>query len=123
MQDGIGRKTWVFPDGELPPAGSHELKGHESIVILNMTKEKAHIKFTLYFENSDPYKDIEVSVDPERVRCFRMDHVADICGYSVQLQTQYAICLTSNVPIIVQYGRLDTREQPMAFYTNTGYSI
>lgn len=38
MANIYGKKTWIIPDGELPPVGNYELKGHESIIILNMSE-------------------------------------------------------------------------------------
>lgn len=121
MQSFCGKKVWVFPDAELPPAGDFELKGHESIIILNMSDEEAVVYITLYFTDEDPIEGIKVNVCAKRVRCLRMDNPDDVGGVSIPRQTQYAISLCSSVPVVVQYGRLDTREQPMAFYTNTGY--
>ena len=31
----VGKKYWIIPDCELPPEGEGELKGHESVVIVN----------------------------------------------------------------------------------------
>ena len=121
MQDVYGKFVWVFPDGELPPAGDFELKGHESVIILNMTQEKASVKLTLFFENQEPVQGIEIQVQPERVRCIRMDNPEDIGGMVIPRETQYAMKFESSVPVGVQYGRLDTRDQPMAFYINSGY--
>jgi hypothetical protein len=122
MQDRFGKKLWIFPDGEMPPPGDYPLKGHESVVILNTAKEDARISMVLYFTDREPEKGIEFTVPSERVRCIRMDNLEDICGVSVPVELQYAISLESDVPVVAQYGRLDTRSQPMAFYTTSGYS-
>lgn len=121
MQDICGKKVWVFPDGELPPAGDFDLKGHESVIILNTADEEADVSMTLYFTNQPPVEGIKISVGANRVRCLRMDNPDDIGGYELPRETQYSIKLKSSVPIVTQYGRLDTRDQPMAFYINTGY--
>jgi hypothetical protein len=121
MQRIYGKLNWIFPDGELPPAGNHELKGHESVIILNTANRDAEIGITLYFTDRDPISGIKVKVGANRVRCLRMDNPEDLYGVVVPRETQYALRLESSVPVVVQYGRLDTREQPMAFYTNSGY--
>lgn len=121
MQKSYGKKTWVFPDGELPPAGDFPLKGHESIIILNMSEEDAIVNISLFFTDKAPIENIKAHVQSKRVRCLRMDNPDDIGGVVLPRQTQYALCLQSSIPVVMQYGRLDTREQPMAFYTNTGY--
>jgi hypothetical protein len=121
MQRICGKRNWIFPDGELPPAGSHELKGHESIIILNTASREAEIDITLYYTDRDPTGGIKIRVGANRVRCLRMDNPEDLSGVAIPRETQYSIRLESSVPVVVEYGRLDTREQPMAFYTNTGY--
>ncbi len=123
MESRYGKKVWVFADGEMPPSGDYQLKGHESIVILNMTKEEAQISMTLYYTDKEPNKDIKFTVLPERVRCIRTDNEEDLGGVRIPREMQYAISINSSVPIVVQYGRLDTRNQPMAFYATTGYNF
>ena len=115
-----GRKIWIFPDAELPPAGDSELKGHESIIVLNMNKKQASIKLTLYFTDHEPVRTLPLKVELERVRCFRLDNQDEI-GYAVPLETQYAVKVVSDVPVVVQYGRLDARQNNLAFYTTMGY--
>jgi len=123
MDEGNGKRVWVFPDGDLPPAGEFEIKGHESVIILNMNDKPAKVKITLYFTDKEPIRDIEIWVDAERVKCIRMDNPNDLDGVVVPKETQYSIKLESNMPVVAQYGRLDTRQQNMAFYTAMGYSI
>lgn len=117
----IGKKYWIIPDCELPPEGEGVLKGHESVIIVNDTKKPAEIKVKLYFADKDCYEGITWTVGAERVRCFRMNNVSDMCGYKVPLETQYAMKLSSNVKVVVQYGRLDNRQDNLAYYTTLGY--
>lgn len=117
-----GQTTWYFPDAEMPPEGPFELKGHESIIILNPNDQNADISFTLYFVDREPVGPLTATVGANRVRCFRTNEVEDFAGYAIPREVQYAIKVQSNTPVIAQYGRLDPRDQPMAFYTNTGYS-
>lgn len=120
--ENLGRKTWVFPDAELPPEGEGVLKGHESVIILNMTEKKATVKMTFYFTDKDPIENLAVEVDSKRVRCIRINY--DPCFKNVKIpqETQYAIRLDSDVPIVAQYGRLDNRQANLAYYTVMGYS-
>ena len=117
----VGKKAWVIPDCERPREGEGELKGHESVVIVNDGMEKAVIKVKLYFVDQEAYEGIEWEVEPQRVRCFRMNNLKDMCGYKVPLETQYAMKLESSQPIVVQYGRLDNRQVNLAYYTTMAY--
>ena len=117
----VGKKYWVVPDCELPPEGEGVLKGHESVVIVNDSKKKAIIKVKLYFVDKPAYEDIVWEVEPQTVKCFRMNNVEHMCGYVVPLETQYAMKLSSSQKIVVQYGRLDNRQTNLAYYTTLAY--
>ena len=41
--------------------------------------------------------------------------------YEVEKETQYAMKLSSNAKIVVQYGRLDNRQTNLAYYTTLAY--
>ena len=118
----VGKCDWIIPDCELPPPGEGELKGHESVIVVNDTNEPAKIKVSVFFVDKEPYEDIVWTVEPKRVRCFRMNNLEDMCGYAVPYETQYAMKLESSVPVVVQYGRLDNRQTNLAYYTTLGFS-
>ncbi len=115
-----GKKQWVYPDLELPPPGDFPLKGHESLIILNMNDSDASIIITLYFTDKEPISLPALTVKARRVRCLRLDKEEEI-GIQLPRETQYALRLNADIPVVVQYGRLDTRQQNMAFYTVMGY--
>jgi hypothetical protein len=117
-----GRRTWIFPDTELPPAGDSLLKGHESIIILNMNPRPARVVLTLYFTDRPPQALSPVEVEAQRVRCLRLDNPADI-GVAVARETQYAVKVRADRPVVVQYGRLDARQTNLAYYTTMGYAV
>ena len=117
----VGKKDWIIPDCELPPEGEGVLKGHESVIIVNDSNKKAVIRVKLYFTNEPCYQGITWEVEPQTVRCFRMNNLDDMCGYKVPLETQYAMKLESSEPIVVQYGRFDNRQVNLAYYTTMAY--
>lgn len=121
QQNDMGRTQWVYPDLELPPPGDFPLKGHESLIILNMNDADATVTVTLYFTDRDPVVLPPLKVPARRVRCLRLDNEDDI-GIRIPRETQYALRLNADLPVVAQYGRLDTRQQNMAFYTVMGYS-
>lgn len=119
--EAIGKKRWIIPDCELPREGEGELKGHESVIIVNDNAEDVHIKVTLFFTDDPAYEGIEWTVKAKSVRCFRMNNLDDMCGFDVPLETQYAMKLESTGNIVLQYGRLDNRQVNLAYYTTLGY--
>ena len=49
-----GKKVWIFPDAELPPEGVNLIPGHESVIVTNVTDQKAVIKVTLIYTDKEP---------------------------------------------------------------------
>ncbi|MBQ8508552.1 MAG: hypothetical protein IJ493_01455 [Clostridia bacterium] len=117
----IGKKVWIIPDCELPPPGEGELKGHESVIVVNDSDRDATIAVTLYFTDRGCIDTIRWTVGAKRVRCFRMNNTDDMCSVVVPFETQYAMKLDSDEKIVVQYGRLDNRQVNLAYYTTLGY--
>ena len=118
----LGKKNWIIPDCELPQPGEGVAKGHESVIIVNDSNVDAEINVKLFFVDKDAYENIKWTVKAGRVRCFRMNNLSDMCGFEVPFETQYAMKLTSNTNIVVQYGRLDNTQANLAFYTTLGYA-
>ena len=118
----IGKKEWIIPDCELPQEGEGVAKGHESVIIVNDSDVDAKINVSVYFTDKDPYTDIVWEVGAKRVKCFRMNNVVHMCGFKIPYETQYAMKVSSDTPIVLQYGRLDNTQANLAFYTTLGYS-
>jgi hypothetical protein len=117
-----GAKIWYFVDGYLPAkVGPGPLEAHEALMLLNANSFPADVRIDVYFEDKDPVKDIKVVVDPERVRALRLDHPDDIGGVAIPPLTQYSIRVRSELEIIAQFGRLDTTQVNMAYYSCPGY--
>ena len=119
---GIGKKNWLIPDCELPREGEGVAKGHEYVIIVNDSNKDAEIDVKVFFTDKEPYENIKWTVKKGRVRCFRMNNLTDMCGFEVPYETQYAMKLSSNCNIVVQYGRLDNTQPNLAFYTTLGYA-
>lgn len=113
-----GKKVWLFPDAELPPAGCNAIPGHESIIVTNVTDAIAHIKLTMLYTDREPVS-FPIEVAPMRVRCLRTNEEKDFGHLTAKEGEQYAIMLESDMPIVAQYGRAEPRT--VAFYTTPGY--
>ncbi len=114
-----GKKVWIFPDAELPPAGSNIILGHESIIITNCSSKMATITITLLYTDKDPIEIPNIYVNAKRVRCIRTNEEKDFGKYTAVIGVQYALLLVSNVPVVAQYGRAEPRN--VNFYTTPGY--
>ena len=116
-----GKRIWFFPDGERPPAGDSDMKGHESYIVLNPNKKDAHLTFTFYFEDKVPIRIDTMMVAAERVMCYQTHRPEHFGDHVIPIETQYAAMVESDVPVIIQYGRLDARQVNLAYYTTMGY--
>jgi hypothetical protein len=114
-----GKRVWIFPDAELPPAGVNLIPGHESIIITNVTEQEAMIQVTFLYTDKAPLENILIKVGAKRVRCVRTNSEQDFGSCTAKVGEQYAIMLESNTPIIAQYGRAEPRA--VNFYTTPGY--
>ena len=117
----LGKKTWVFADGDLPPQGNAEPLGHEALMVVNNGDAEAAIELEILFEDKDPVGGIHLSVPPKRVKCFRMDFPVGEEKFKIPFG-QYAVILNSSIPVVCLYGRLDRRPD-MAYYPITGFSV
>ena len=110
-------KTWFIPDAYLPLAGDRPPFGHEALCILNTAKRDAHLHLDLYFEHRDPVLGIEVVVNAERSKHLRLDDPASLGGQQIPRETPYSIRLRSDVPVTVQYSRLDVTQPNYSLMT------
>jgi hypothetical protein len=114
--------VWYFADGDLPPVDEgHPHTAHESLMVLNPTDTDAVLLMDLYWEDRPPTLGIPLAVAAERVRCFRLDRPADVGDVVIPPRTQYALRIRSSVPVVIQYGRLETAHPAYTLMSSSGY--
>jgi hypothetical protein len=119
-----GSTLWFIADGYLPlqaPSDHAAFEGHEAIMILNCGDRPARVLMDVYFENREPIEGIPLSVPARRVKCFRMDHPAEIGGVQIKRLEQYALRFRSDVEVVVQYGRMDISQANLAYIGMMGH--
>ncbi|WP_430701327.1 sensory rhodopsin transducer [Paenibacillus tundrae] len=117
-----GHTYWVIPDGYIPPDSSGALESHESICVLNTGTEDAELEITIFFEDRDPLEQVSARVPGRRTKHIRTASL-QANGESIPLGVPYAITVSSNVPIIVQYSRLDTTQPELALMSVVAFPI
>jgi hypothetical protein len=122
MSKNIGRKTWAIAEGYIP-GWSHgqapELISHEAFCILNATDEEAHIELTIYYADREPAGPYRMTVAARRTRHFRFNNLTD--PEPVPHATSYASVFDSDVPVVIQHTRLDSRQSESALMTTMAY--
>lgn len=122
---GGGARTWYVADGYLPLKARTEnagFEGHEAIMILNCCDREARVLMDVYYEDREPVLGIALAVPARRVKCFRMDHPAEIGGLEIRRLEQYALRFRSDVEVIVQYGRMDIAQDNLAYIGMMGHA-
>jgi len=119
--DAIGRKRWAIAEGYIPSQSSFSdrpLISHETACILNAGDRDAHIAITLFFVTRDPVT-YRLTVPARRTLHLRFN---DLENPQVPRDTDFSSVFESDVPIIVQHTRLDSRHAEVSLLSTTAYS-
>ncbi|XEC93273.1 sensory rhodopsin transducer [Paenibacillus tarimensis] len=117
-----GEKHWIIPDGYIPEISSGILESHESICVLNVCPEDALLYITIYFEDREPIENIEAFVPARRTKHIRTKELHKD-GANIPHGVPYAIEVSSDVPVIVQYSRLDATQAENSLMTTMAYPL
>lgn len=119
----IGRKQWAIAEGYIP-ANSHgpspEMTSHETACVLNTGDADANVSITIYFTDREPVGPYHIVVPARRTRHIRFNDLID--PQPLPLATDFASVIASDVPIIVQHTRLDSRQAENALMSTIAYS-
>lgn len=119
----IGAYVWVIPDAYLPPVGDENLPGHEATCIVNPNGRMAKVKFTFYFEDREPLKSKEITINPERTLHLRLDRAEALLEIELEREVPFSIKVESDVKVVVQHSRMDTRQSNLSYMSSMGYPI
>jgi len=123
MKSPIGRKCWAIAEGYIPPQ-SHgpapEMTSHEAVCLLNTTEQEAHVEITIYFSDRDPVGPYRINVEPRRTKHVRFNNLEDPA--TIPRGTDYASTIESDVPIVVQHTRLDSRQDANALLSTIAFA-
>lgn len=118
----IGRRLWAIAEGYIPGESafdSRELISHETACILNATDQDARIRVTLYFANREPAGPYKVTVPARRTLHLRFNDLED--PEPVPRDADYASVFESDVPVVVQHTRMDSRKAEIALLTTMAF--
>ncbi len=117
----IGKTIWAIAEGYIPGGSAftdRALMSHETACILNAGDRDAHVDLTVFFADREPVR-YRFTVAARRTRHVRFD---DLTDPPVPRDTDYASVFVSDVPIVVQHTRLDSRKAEIALMTTVAYS-
>lgn len=121
--DPIGRKRWAIPEGYIPGWGhgaDPALASHETACLLNSSDDDAHVEITLFFGDREPVGPYEITVPARPTRHVRFNDLEDPAP--VPKDTPYASVFMSDVDVVVQHSRQDSRQSENALLSTIAYT-
>lgn len=118
----IGTTRWVIADGYIPDGSTGpapDMTSHESASVLNAGGSEAHLRITVYFSDRDPAGPYLVTVPARRTTHVRFNDLDD--PEPVPLGTEYSAVVESDVPVVVQHTRLDSRQAENAVFSTIAF--
>jgi hypothetical protein len=120
----IGHKVWAIAEGYIPSYSNGpepEMTSHETACILNAGDKEAHIAITIFFSDKDPVGPYKFTVPAKRIKHIRFNDLND--PMTIPKDTDYACTIESDVPIIVQHTRLDSRQAENALLSTMAFPV
>jgi hypothetical protein len=121
--DAIGRRRWAIAEGYIPSESAFNdraLISHETACILNAGDRDARVEIIILFADREPVGPYKLTVGARRTLHLRFNDLKD--PKPVPRDTDYASIFESDVPIIVQHTRLDSRRAELALLSTMAYS-
>ncbi len=118
----IGRRRWAIAEGYIPSASTGPepaMTSHETACILNAGDREARVTIWIYFSDRDPAGPYRLTVPARRTSHVRFNDLRD--PESLPRDTDYASVIESDVPIVVQHTRLDSRQPENAILSTIAY--
>jgi hypothetical protein len=118
----MGMRRWAIAEGYLPSSSTGPepaMTSHETACILNTGEREARVTIWIFFTDRDPVGPYRLTVPPRRTSHVRFNDLND--PEPVPRDTDYASLIESDVPIVVQHTRLDSRQAENALLSTVAY--
>ncbi|MBN1238992.1 MAG: sensory rhodopsin transducer [Gammaproteobacteria bacterium] len=122
-REAIGALCWAIPEGYIPGSSTGEgpaFESHETACILNASDRDAHVEIVLLFSDRDPVGPYRLTVAARRTQHVRFNDLED--PEPVPRDTDFASVIESDVPIVVQHTRLDSRQAALALLSTVAFA-
>lgn len=119
----IGRTRWAIAEGYIP-GSSHgpepQMTSHETVCLLNAADRDAHVEITIFFADREPAGPYRVTVPARRTRHIRFNDLSD--PKPIPKDTDFASVIESDVPVVAQHTRLDSRQAENALLSTMAFA-
>jgi len=119
----IGHRRWVIAEGYIPGTSvgpEPAMVSHETACVLNTSDEDAHLEITILYSDQDPIGPYKVTVPARRTKHIRFNDLTD--PQPIPRDKDYASVIESNVAVVVQHTRLDSRQAENALMTTMAFA-
>ncbi len=118
----IGKRRWAIAEGYIP-GWSHgpepQMVSHETVCLLNASDQEAHVEITVFYKDREPVVYRE-TVPARRTRHIRFNDLTD--PEPIPHDTDFASVIESDVPIVAQHTRLDSRQAENALMSTIAFA-
>ncbi len=119
----FGKKKWAIADGYIPSYSNGpapQMESHETVCILNTNKTAANVNLMIYFNDKDPVGPFSFIIHGERTEHLRFNNLMNPAP--IPKDTDFSCTIESDIPVVVQHTRLDSRQAENALMTTIAYS-
>ncbi|MBD1937028.1 sensory rhodopsin transducer [Microcoleus sp. FACHB-68] len=119
----IGHTYWAIAEGYIPGSSNGtepDFTSHETACFLNSSDRDAQVEIRIFFSDKEPTGPYKVTVPARRTLHLRFNDLSD--PEPIPRDTDYACIIESDVPIVVQHTRLDSRQAENALLSTIAYA-
>ena len=119
----LGHYRWAIAEGYIPGWSNGpepQFTSHETACLLNASDKEAHVEITVFFSEREPVGPYRLTVPARRTQHVRFNELEG--PEPVPVDTDYASVIESDVPIVVQHTRLDSRQAENALLSTIAYA-
>ncbi len=120
----VGNTIWMIPGGQIPLESTGkepEFTSRDVLYLLNTNSQEANVNITIYYTNRAPAGPYDVTVKGNSVRNLRFNDLVN--PEPIFLDTEYAVFVQSDLPVVVQFTRMDTRQAALAGVTSIAFPV
>ena len=124
MKKSIGKRIWAIAEGFIPSRSTGpepQMTSHETACLLNTSDQDAAVTITVYFSDREPAGPYRVTVPARRSLHLRFNSLTD--PEPIPRDTDYSSVIVSDIPIVVQHTRLDSRQAANALISTIAFAM
>lgn len=118
----IGKRRWAIAEGYIPSGSVSQdpaFVSHETACILNAGDTAARLRILVFFKDRSPAGPYKLIIPARRTLHLRFNDLND--PEQIPRDTDYASVIESDVPIVVQHTRLDSRKSELSLMSTTAF--